>query len=98
VTVASGVPSTLAIPAASEASNSFWLSNNCRLLVDIPYVLQPVVLTDANGDAASPLPIPTSSGLIGYSLFYQWGGFEPGGGPLFGDFSLSGGLQLQLGQ
>ena len=88
----------LALPAASLAANSIPLPSGCRLLIDLPVVVQPPVFTDALGSASSPLSLPSSISLVGVSVYYQWAVLEPGVGPFLGDFALSHGLQVQLGQ
>lgn len=88
----------LALPAASLAANSVALPNGCRLLVDLPVVVQPLVFTDALGSASSPLALPSSISLAGVTVYYQWAVLEPGVGPFLDDFALSHGLQIQVGQ
>ena len=55
-----------------------------------------VVPTVAAGSGSLAVPIPNAPTLAGRSLFLQWAVLDPQG-PLFGDFALSGGLQVQLG-
>jgi hypothetical protein len=40
--------------------------------------------------------VPNDPLLLGGSVFFQWAVFTPGG-PFLGDFSLSGGLHVQIG-
>jgi hypothetical protein len=96
VTVANALPLTIAVPAGSGAPNNISLGGGCRLLVDFPYVLLSAAFVDVAGNAATTMAIPNNPNLIGYNLFFQWAVLDPVG-PLFGDFALSNGLQMQVG-
>jgi hypothetical protein len=54
------------------------------------------VFTDAAGVARTPFPIPANPALQGFQAFAQYVVLDPNG-PLFGDFSLSDGLRLRVG-
>ena len=96
ITVANALPLSLAVPIGSERSNSISLGGGCRMLVDFPFVLLPTAFVDAAGNAATPMPVPNSPAYLGQSLFFQWAVLDPNG-PFLGDFALSGGLQMRMG-
>ena len=96
VAVSNALPLSLAVPAGAVGPNNINLGGGCRLWLDFPYVLLPAAFVDATGNAVSPLPIPNNPNLVGYNLFFQWAVLDPAG-PFLGDFALSGGLQVQLG-
>ena len=96
VTVAQALPHSLAIPVGANAPNSIALGSGCWLLLDIPLVFLPSQTTDAAGNASVGFAVPNNPALVGSSLFFQWAVLDPLG-PLFGDFAVSGGLQVQVG-
>lgn len=59
--------------------------------LSLPFVQLPAVTTDANGDAAIPLPIP--AGSFGVTLLNQWAVVDGG---LPGMLAVSNGLQYRL--
>lgn len=54
------------------------------------------MLTTPNGTARTPFPVPANQALNGLQFFAQYVVLDPAG-PLFGDFALSDGLWLRLG-
>jgi hypothetical protein len=96
VTVSQALPLSLAVPVGSEGSTNIPLGSGCQLLLDFPLVLLAAAPIDALGDASTPLPIPSIPALIGSSLFFQWAVLDPLG-PFLSTFSVSNGVQVQIG-
>lgn len=63
--VSQGLPLPLPLPGAP----------GCELLVAAD-VLE-VAITDANGDASSPIAVPNQQNLLGLELFHQWAIWDP---------------------
>jgi ELWxxDGT repeat protein len=89
------LPNTVATCLLSLAPSAFVL-DGCRVLIGLPYTNLPLLVTDANGRGRTPVPIPANPAFVGAQLFAQYLVFDPNG-PLFGDFALSEGLYLRLG-
>ncbi|MCB9879296.1 MAG: hypothetical protein H6835_17000 [Planctomycetes bacterium] len=96
VTVADAVPLSAAVLVGAEGSNGINLGGGCKMLVDFPFVIFPAALLDGAGATQTPVPVPSSAAYIGQSLFFQWAVLDPAG-PFLGDFDLSGGLQMRMG-
>ena len=89
------LPNTVATCLLSLAPSAFAL-DGCRVLIGLPYTNLPLLVTDATGRGRTPVPIPANPTFVGAQLFAQYLVFDPNG-PLFGDFALSEGLYLRLG-
>jgi len=66
------------------------------VLLGLPATDLPAVLTTPTGTARTPFPVPANQALNGLQFFAQYVVLDPAG-PLFGDFALSDGLWLRLG-
>jgi ELWxxDGT repeat protein len=96
LTLAQALPSTAALALLAPGSSSILLGS-CRLLLDLPLLPLPLVMTDATGFARLPLPVPGTPTLAGGNLFFQWAIVDPAGGFL-GAIAMSNGLQVQIGR
>ena len=96
ITLSNAPPLTIAVPASSVGPNDLLFGNSCKLWLDVPIIVLGTQFVDVAGNAGSPLPVPADPNLIGSSLFFQWAVYDPGG-PFLGDFTLTGGLQMQMG-
>jgi ELWxxDGT repeat protein len=89
------LPNSLAVLFAAQAP-SLAILDGCRVLLGLPATDLPAVLTTPNGTARTPFPVPANQALNGLQFFAQYVVLDPQG-PLFGDFALSDGLWLRLG-
>jgi hypothetical protein len=69
----------------------------CTVWLGARNVLGSVVMSDASGLAAHLLPIPNDLALEGRTFAFQAAGRRPAGGVLFGDYELSDGILVRLG-
>ncbi len=90
-----GMPNSVAFVVAGFSPSLFAI-DGCRILVGVPWIFLPAVLTNAAGGARTPLPIAADPTQIGTSWFGQYVVLDPNG-PLFGDLSMSNGLWMRLG-
>jgi ELWxxDGT repeat protein len=96
VTVERAPAGTIAVPAGANLPAQLPLANGCTIWIAPPPILLSASFTNASGRAMTPVPVPNDPLLLGGSVFFQWAVFTPGG-PFLGDFSLSGGLHVQIG-
>lgn len=68
--------------AVSAAGAFAPVAGSCNLLVDPNQILlQPVLVTNAQGRAIAALPVPSTQALIGLQVHMQWGVDDPQGAP-----------------
>jgi hypothetical protein len=90
------LPNALATAAVALAPSNLVI-DGCRVLLGLPFTNLPVVITSPTGTARTPLPIPGNPALLGFQLFAQYVVVDPNG-PLLGEFALSDGLWVRVGQ
>ncbi|HEX6810578.1 MAG TPA: hypothetical protein VF384_03040, partial [Planctomycetota bacterium] len=95
VDVDSAMPNSIAVLFVSFAPSAFVL-DGCRVLLGLPVTSLSSAFTDPTGFARTPFPIPANPALQGFQVFGQYLVLDPAG-PLFGDFTLSDGLRMRLG-
>lgn len=95
ITCAQAMPNSITVLAASLGSTNI-LFDGCRVLVDLPITIWSNPLTDATGHAVGPFPIPNDPTMLGDNLYFQYAVLDPIG-TVLGLFTLSNGLQIQLG-
>lgn len=84
-----GVPGTQNFGGACNVYMGGWLGTGISVWS--------TVLSDAVGGASFPVAVPNDPGLEGLEFRFQTLGFNGGGGPLFGTFDLSNGLNVRVG-
>jgi hypothetical protein len=64
-------------------------------LADLVY--RDTVVSDVNGVAVHPVPVPNRIALEGLDVYFQASGLHPGAGRLYSDYDLSEGLRVRFG-
>ncbi len=95
VSVANGVPASVAIATAGFAPTSLPIAG-CTVLVAPPWYPLPTVFLDGAGAGSALLPIPATPSLAGTLLYAQYLVVDANG-PFLGFSTLSDGLSMQIG-
>lgn len=81
----------------SSATSGSTVFAGCDVYFGGAFYLQGIATVNTNGRGIYQTPIPADTSLEGIVISAQTAGFRSTGGPLFGSFELSNGLQIRIG-
>lgn len=92
---ASYLPNAVSFVAVGLSAVQVPLNSGCELLVG-SQVAGFTLVTDSNGEAQLPVPVPANNSLVGFEFVAQGASLDPVNGPFVG-ISLSDGLLIGVG-
>jgi len=93
----SGLPGQWVFLMFGTSATSFFVGPSCWRLLGWPILTHDAAIADGSGAARFAVPLPNDPALVGHGAYFQ-AAFARPGGPLRGQFELSAGLQVQIGQ
>lgn len=96
IVLSGAAPSAPTILFLSTLQDTVPLGGGCSIYLAAAEIVLPLA-TDPAGTSSLPITLPAAPVLVGLPLYFQSLVTAPGG-PLFGSFELSGGVELVVGQ